>query len=389
MNNLTHKNQDESSTVPVKIIHFVTGGFTGSTAVALALSKATQKNPRFESLLILREKKSTDKKRIAQLLAEGVALKLIPGWSHLRSIFALYKICRKYQPDILVTHGFSEHLWGRYAGLLAKVPHMVHVEHNSRERYTPARLWQARWLARFTDKIVGCSEGVRKRLLELKFPAEKTIAINNGIALDAFKNLPEFQSRIAGIVMPARFAKQKDHLTLIQAIALLREYKLYPPVIFAGAGKKKHKKKAKALVQHLELQDQIHFIGQCNNIPALLTQFQMCVLSTRYEGMPLALAEGMAAGCAVIGSKVPGVKEMIRDKEDGLLVTPESPIALAKAIAHCMHNPEVAAQLAASAHKRAFADFSLQNMHANYEQLYMSLMQQDQPAPVLSPVAVG
>ena len=45
--------------------------------------------------------------------------------------------------QVLVAHGFSEHLWGRYAGLLAGVPALVHVEHNSRERYTRWRLKQA------------------------------------------------------------------------------------------------------------------------------------------------------------------------------------------------------------------------------------------------------
>jgi hypothetical protein len=76
----------------------------------------------------------------------------------------------RFRPDILVAHGFSEHLWGRYAGLLAQVPHLVHVEHNTRERYTRWRLKQTRWLAARTDRIVGCSEGVRLRLLEMGMP---------------------------------------------------------------------------------------------------------------------------------------------------------------------------------------------------------------------------
>lgn len=373
---------------PVKILHFVTGGFTGSTSVALALTKAEQRTSRFESLLVMREKSSTDHKRIAQLIFEGVNLKLVPGWSHALSIFALYKICREYQPDILVTHGFSEHLWGRYAGLLAKVPHMVHVEHNSRERYTPLRLLQARWLAQFTDKIVGCSAGVGQRLLELKFPAEKVTYINNGISLESFNNPPKYQDRLPGIVMPARFAKQKDHLTLIKAIALLREQYLFPQVILAGAGKEKHRQKAENLVAELGLEKQIHFIGQCNNVPKLLMQYQLCVLSTRYEGMPLSLVEGMAAGCAVIGSAVVGVKEMIRNGEDGLLSVADSPESLANAIAYCLNNTQTAAQMAQAARKRALTEFSLQQMQKNYEKMYEVLLQNDE-VPILNSAITG
>jgi glycosyltransferase involved in cell wall biosynthesis len=359
---------------PVRILHFVTGGFTGSTSVALTLTNAEQRSSHFESMIVLREKSSTDKDRVAQLIADGVKLKLVPGWSHALSIFALYKICKEYQPDILVTHGFSEHLWGRYAGLLAKVPHMVHVEHNSRERYTPIRLLQARWLAQFTDKIVGCSAGVRERLLELKFPADKVSYINNGISTVAFQNPPKYQDRLPGIVMPARFANQKDHLTLIKAIALLRDQQLFPQVILAGTGKEKHRQKAERLVAELGLENQIHFIGQCHQVPQLLMQHQLCVLSTRYEGMPLSLVEGMTAGCAVIGSAVVGVREMIRNGEDGLLAVAGSAESLANAIAYCLNNPETAAQMGQTARKRALKEFSLQQMQKNYEDLYHTIL---------------
>ena len=139
------------------------------------------------------------------------------------------RLCREFRPDVLVAHGFSEHLWGRYAGLLAKVPHLVHVEHNTRERYTAWRLAQTRWLARRTDRIVGCSEGVRLRLLEMGMPPERTIAIPNGIRLAPFADADAhpFAQRIPGIVMVARFSKQKDHATLIRAVALLRDRGLH------------------------------------------------------------------------------------------------------------------------------------------------------------------
>jgi glycosyltransferase involved in cell wall biosynthesis len=326
-------------------------------------------------MLVLRKKSSTDLARVAQLEAEGMELKLVAGWSHLATIFELVRVCREYKPDILVTHGFSEHLWGRYAGLLARVPHLIHVEHNSRERYTPLRLAQARWLARYTDKIIGCSEGVRERLLDLKFPAEKITAINNGIDINTFSNaaaLP-LSERIAGIIMPARFARQKDQLTLIRAIAILRDKGMYPPVFFAGTGSKRHIAKAKKLTGELQLDAQIHFAGHCGNLPFLLMRHQLCVLSTHYEGMPLALAEGMAAGCAVIGSAVVGVKEMIRHGQDGLLVKPQCAFALADAIEILLKNSTYAQLLAQQGQHRVQAEFSLARMAQNYEQLFFEL----------------
>ena len=75
-----------------------------------------------------------------------------------------------------------------------------------------------------TARFVGCSEGVRQQLLARGCPVERTVAIPNGIRLEPFASAFEHPhaARIQGIVMSARFARQKDHRTLIEAIALLR-----------------------------------------------------------------------------------------------------------------------------------------------------------------------
>jgi hypothetical protein len=86
----------------------------------------------------------------------------------------------------LFAHGFSDHIWGRRAAAAEGVAHIFHVEHNSRERYTPRRLRQALALEPFTQAHIGVSEGVRTSLVERGFPAEKCIAICNGIDLTRF-----------------------------------------------------------------------------------------------------------------------------------------------------------------------------------------------------------
>lgn len=222
-----------------KVLHFVTGGFSGATQVAVDLVRAHGVAGRFDALLVLRRKRTTLPERVRALQADGLRVELVPGWSHAATVWALASLCRRFQPDILVAHGYSEHLWGRYAGLLAGVRHLVHVEHNSRERYNAWRLVQARWLARRTDAIVGCSEGVRSALLGYGFPQDRVHAIPNGIRLEPYANAPAhtFVQRIPGIVMAARFARQKDHATLLQAVALLRTRGLRPPVLLAGGAR--------------------------------------------------------------------------------------------------------------------------------------------------------
>jgi len=284
-------------------------------------------------------------------------------------------VCRDFKPDVLVAHGFSEHLWGRYAGLLARVPCLVHVEHNTRERYTPWRRAQARWLAKRTERIVGCSEGVRRVLLDMGMPPDRTIAIANGIRVEPFAdaNTQPFRHRTPGIVMVARFSKQKDHATLLRAVALLRDRGLTPPVLLAGGGKARPRAAVESLAVQLGIAAQVQFLGVHRDVPGLLMRHQLCVLSTHYEGMPLALIEGMAAGCAVVGSAVPGVREVIRDGIDGRLVPEGDAEAMAQALQALLEDPDAAARLGAAARATALHDYSRTRMNQEYEALFLQL----------------
>ena len=360
----------------LRVLHFVTGGFSGgATQVAIALVNAARAGNSMTPLLVLRRKRHTPNERLAELQREGVPLALVAGWSHIATIFALVRVCRTFKPDILVAHGFSEHLWGRYAGLLAKVPHLVQVEHNTRERYSRWRLVQSRWLAGRTDRIVGCSEGVRLALLAQGLPADRVVAIANGIRLQPFSSSEtiDFSTRQPGIVMVARLSKQKDHATLLQALALLAQRGLRPLLHLAGGGKPSHQEPLLRLALSLAIEAQVKFLGVIRNVPELLMQNQIAVLSTHHEGMPLALIEGMAAGCAVIASDVPGVREIIQNDVDGLLVQSKNAQALADALERLLRNPSDAARLSHAGQQKARREFSRERMNQGYEQLFMQI----------------
>lgn len=361
---------------PLRVLHFVTGGFSGATQVAIDLVQAALQGRHMAPLLVLRRKRQTDPARVDALRAAGVPVQTVPGWSHAATVWALVRVCRRFAPQILVAHGFSEHLWGRYAGLIAGVPHLVQVEHNSRERYTPWRLAQARWLARRTERLIGVSEGVAARLRELGFPAERIAAIGNGIALEPYADadLHPYAQRPPALLMSARFARQKDHATLVRALALLRERGLAPPLLLAGGGSERHRKNTLRLVQALGVADQVQWLGHRADMPQLLMNTPICVLSTHYEGMPLALVEGMAAGCAVVGSAVPGVRELITHQQTGLLVPEQDPPALADALERLLRDPAAAARLAAAARQQALAEHGRERMLQRYDELLRSLV---------------
>ncbi|MFZ5520036.1 MAG: glycosyltransferase [Pseudomonadota bacterium] len=360
----------------LRVLHFVSGGFSGATQVAIDLARAAARRGDAEAVLVLRRKRRMPLDRIAALRAEGLDVRMVPGWAHVATVLALCRLCRDWRPDVLLAHGFSEHLWGRFAGLLARVPVLVHVEHNSRERYTAWRLIQARWLAARTAAIVGCSASVSRRLAELGFPASRIETIPNGIDFRRFQSaasLP-YQQRETAIVMVARFSAQKDHLTLIEALALLRAAGLSPALYLAGSGSRRHEAAVRRRVDQLQLQDQVRFLGQHADIPGLLGRTAIAALSTHYEGMPLAVIEAMAAGCAVVATRVSGVVDVIEDGVTGLLCPPRDARALSLALEKLLRHRALAQRLAQAAQDRAMFDHALETQAERYYALYMRLV---------------
>jgi glycosyltransferase involved in cell wall biosynthesis len=358
----------------LRVLHFVSGGFSGATQVAADLVRASLGRSDLEPLLVLRHKRQTAPARYEALRQQGLPVALVTGTLNLLSIWQLSRICKRFQPDVLVAHGFPEHILGRHAGVLASVPRLIHVEHNARERYSWSRLKQARWLAERTEHIVGVSQGVATHLGELGFAAGKVMAIPNGIELSRFEgaDASTADQRQPEIVMCARFSGQKDHLTAIRAMALLRDRGLTQRLLFAGSGKARYLKQAQTLVKQLKLDEQVAFLGQCRDVPKLLMHCRIGLLSTHYEGMPLAMLEYMAAGCAVVATDVVGVKEIIEHDNTGLLVPEGDAPALANALERVLDNDELASRLGQAARAKAVAEHGLPLMRQRYEALLMN-----------------
>mgnify|MGYP003771713969 FL=1 len=353
---------------PLRVLHFVSGGFSGATQVAIDLCG---EQPGQQTMLVLRRRASVDPApRVRELRERGLLVEVVPRWSHTVTIWALARICRDWQPDVLVAHGFSEHLWGRYAGLRAGVPRLIQVEHNTRENYGFWRLRQSLRLAKRTERIIAVSQAVRDALVRLGHPAERCTVVVNGIELGRWTQGRPWDEREDAIVMPARFAAQKDHFTLIRATALLAAQGLRPVVYLAGEGKSSWRARAERLARELGVQEQVRFLGHVSDMPELLGRVKLCVLSTHYEGLGLGLIEGMVSGCCGIGSDVEGVQEVLTHGETGFLVPHEDAQALAQTLAKCLQDSAGTARVAAAGQLHARAAFDRRRMRRQYLELF-------------------
>uniref|UniRef100_A0A7V4CMF3 Glycosyltransferase n=1 Tax=Fervidobacterium pennivorans TaxID=93466 RepID=A0A7V4CMF3_FERPE len=117
----------------------------------------------------------------------------------------------------------------------------------------------------------------------------------------------------------------------------------------------------------------VRFLGTRSDIPELLYQADMFVLSSDCEGLPLVLLEAMAAGVPVIATAVGGVPEVLGYGKYGILVPPGNAEALAKAIVELAKDEKKRAELSEQGRKIAVERFDIRNTVKEYEKLYISL----------------
>ena len=358
-----------------RIIHFVTGGGSGATKVAIDLACGNLRNQLYEPLLVLRRKKvPLPAPMQAQITAAGLSVVWVDRSPKRRTLQQLAQIIATFRPQIFVAHGNSEHIWGRQAALLAEVPVVLHVEQNC-ERYPFWRRWSARRLAARTSATVCVSQGVEQHVRKLGLASSRVAIIHNGIDAARFSvGAPPFAARSQDIIMVARFARQKDQPTLIRAAKRLVDTGWTGKLLLGGGGKQSHRQGAENLVQRLGLAGRVEFLGHVNDAAPLYHRCRAAVLSTHYEGLPLVLIDYMAAGCAAIASIAPGTGDVVENGVNGWLFPSGDDAALALTLRRILAGgPEIEAVVA-----RARADtpsrFSLERMITNYERLFTELL---------------
>jgi glycosyltransferase involved in cell wall biosynthesis len=115
-------------------------------------------------------------------------------------------------------------------------------------------------------------------------------------------------------------------------------------------------------------------LGERDDVPAVLTGFDIFVLSSIAEGMSNAILEAMATGLPVVATRVGGNPELVADGSSGFLVEPGSPAALADALRRYLGDPGLLARHGRAARELAQAEFSLDRMVGEYGQLYGRLL---------------
>ncbi len=209
----------------LRVLYFGSGGGKGVTHMMVNLAVGHARRGRVEPYLVFRRKRGQPlAEQFRRQLAEaGVAYCEVVPSPKSRLLAELERAMREFRPEVFVGQGYPEHIWGRFAAQRAGVPVLLQVEQNH-EHYKWLHLRRTRRLAAQTGAIVAVSHAVADNLRRLGLPAEKLRVIYNTVRLDRFCAAARPWAEREPVVMStARFGRQKDHATLLRAIALLRE----------------------------------------------------------------------------------------------------------------------------------------------------------------------
>ncbi|MGI6658252.1 MAG: glycosyltransferase family 4 protein [Dethiobacteraceae bacterium] len=280
--------------------------------------------------------------------------------SYLQAVRQLKQyIMKTNSVKLLHAHGFKAAFVARLAARVCKLPCLVTVHSEfvqaqtalQSELYRTAERVLQRWTAGYITVSFWLAEQLER---QYKIEAGQISVVPNGIELTAGGaaaacTLP-FSKETVLIGTAARLAPQKGLDVLLQAAAILLPR--FPELHFVVAGTGPLRAELEKMRQKLALEKHVHFIGYCRQIEAFLARLSVFVLPARTEAQGIAALEAMRAGCPVVASAVGGLKEVIKDNVNGLLVPPDNAVSLAAAIEKLLLQP----QLAASLSRRARAD---------------------------------
>jgi glycosyltransferase involved in cell wall biosynthesis len=286
-----------------------------------------------------------------------------------------------FRPQVVHTHTFALRYAFPYM-LFRRIPAMVHTVHNLAERELE---WYGRWVHSLAFRRGVLPVAIAREVadsIRRVYGIDDFPLIPNGIPIGAFRapsidrerwrNKEGFAPTDVLFVCVAGLRAQKNPALLLEAFCRGAASDPRAHLLFVGGG---------ALKSELErqigasgLQERVHLLGLRSDIPEVLNAADVFVLSSDYEGNPLAVLEAMAAGKPIISTAVGGVPELV-EGGCGLLVPPRDVEALSKATSYMLESPEARESMGGASARRAVERFDLKVMTEAYENLYRELIE--------------
>lgn len=307
-----------------------------------------------------------------------------------RQVWRFAQYLKRHEIDIVHTHDFYTNIFGMAGASMARIPVRIASRRETSDRGESQRFVE-RCAYRAAHAVVANCEDVRQHLIREGVPAQKVHTIHNGFD---FARLQTAQSErkeiLRGLNLPesARFVTimanmrahighpeptcLKDHPTFLRAAK--RVYENVPDAAFIIAGEGELMAATQDLAQSLGIAGRTFFIGRCQDVGAVLSISDVCVLSSTSEGFSNAILEYMAAGRPVVSTDVGGAREAIVHGASGYLVPAGDDEGMAEHLKSLLLQPELARSMGEYGKRIVTEKFSSQKQLQSVESLYSELL---------------
>lgn len=320
---------------------------------------------------------------VAGLEAAGGIVKNFPASNNVKIALQTKNIIRYIKEnkiDMLHCHLPWAGFVGRFIYMRTHIP-VIYTEHNKQERYH----WITKTINKLTfnkqTKVIAVSEDVATSIQKNIHPAVPVQTILNGVNMQHFvRNVPAGMEQrrqlgidentvVIGTIAVFRFQKRlKEWIDLFK---LLQQQ--YPSVkgIIVGDGILNNEIRAHLQAQQME--DHIILPGLQTEVLPWLSAMDIFMMTSEFEGLPVALLEAMSTECAVVCTDAGGIKEVIRNNVDGFMLPVENWKGLLEPLSYLVNNPGEIKSYGAKARKRVEESFSLKVMVQQIEQVYATI----------------
>jgi glycosyltransferase involved in cell wall biosynthesis len=300
--------------------------------------------------------------------------------SDLAVVLRLRALLMHHRPDILHTYLIHGNVLGRVVGRLVGVPKIL----SSELTIGQTKLW-GRIATKLTNPLVDAVEvnsetGGKAIAKSLGVPTEMIEVVLPGLDIDAFGSMENRDKIRAELGVDAdkhlvlyigRLRPVKGTEYGIKAFA--RAVNQNPNMHMALAGEGDQLKYLRQLVYELGIEEKISFLGVRNDLPELLSSADCVLIPSLTEGFPRTAVEAMAAGRAVIATRVGGIPEAITHDETGILVPVKDVDAMATALVRLAGDKSLQAKLGAVARRHVEQNYSVEKYVARLDDIYSRL----------------
>lgn len=296
-------------------------------------------------------------------------------------IWRIVSVIREYSIDILHTHGYKSDILGFISAKISGIP-IISTPHGwSKEKDIKLKMYErlSRFFLRYFDNVVPLSRELYDGLIKDGVRKEKVRLIRNGFDVSELDDAIIKKREKAGKQSPryktigyiGQLITRKNVDILIKAINLIKD-KHMCRLLIIGDGPERNK--LEDLCSKLGIKDMVTFTGFRDDRLDLLLSLDIFVLPSKLEGIPRSLMEAMAAEVPVIGSDIPGTRDLIGANEYGLVVPPDDSEKLAEKMAYMLRNYDMSKKLAKKAREMVISRHSAERMAEEYCSLYFELI---------------